>query len=112
MKLGPRIIRGFFTFLEFASRAPGPYTETPPQTDGCLMTLYSSGKYSQHAMNGLHAASAFIIQFRTDPGAIRLAGRIEHVVSGKTATFESLHDVPELLLQMLRDAQQADAGGR
>ena len=63
-------------------------------------------------MNGLNAGSAFIIQFRTAPGAVRLAGRIEHVVSGTTATFESLDDVPELLLQMLRDAQQADAGGR
>jgi hypothetical protein len=76
------------------------------------MTLYSTGRYFQHAMNGLHAGSAFIIQFRTDPGAVRLAGRIEHVVSGKTATFESLHDVPELLLQMLKDSQQANAGER
>jgi len=78
------------------------------------MTSYSSRRYSQHAMNGLHPGSAFIIQFRTDsnPGAVKLAGRIEHVTSGKTATFESLHDVPELLLQMLRDSQHADAGGR
>lgn len=63
-------------------------------------------------MNGLNAGSAFIIQFRTDPGAARLAGRIEHVVSGKTATFESLDDVPELLLQMLRDVQEADVAER
>jgi hypothetical protein len=75
------------------------------------MTSCSTDRYSQLAMNGLHPGSAFIIQFRTDsdPRAVRLAGRIEHVASGKTATFDSLHDVPELLLQMLQDSRQADA---
>jgi len=78
-----------------------------------LRLLYDfvlKGRYFQVAMNGLHPGSAFIIQFRTDsnPSAAQLTGRIEHVASGKTALFESLHDVPELLLQMLRDSRQAD----
>jgi hypothetical protein len=77
------------------------------------MTLYSDGGYSQPAMNGLHTGSAFIIQFRTDsnPGAVRLAGRIEHVSSGKTETFESLKDVPRLLRRMLKESRRTDSDG-
>jgi hypothetical protein len=66
--------------------------------------------YSEIAMNGLHPASAFLVQFRTDtdPAAGKLAGRIEHVVSGKTANFMSVEDVPELLRQMLKETNVAE----
>jgi hypothetical protein len=89
------------------------YTETSPQTDDSFMTLWSMDRYSHPAMNGLDPSSAFIIQFRTDTisGAMKLAGRIEHVVSGKTAIFKSIHEVPELLRQMLKDSQHADVDG-
>ncbi|HEY4053382.1 MAG TPA: hypothetical protein VGL74_06555 [Terriglobales bacterium] len=76
------------------------------------MTSYSNGRYSQGAMNGLNPGNAFIIQFRTESnsGAVKLAGRIEHVLSGKTSTFDSLNDLPRLLLEMLQDCQPADPG--
>jgi len=77
------------------------------------MTSYSIRRYSQVAMNGLHPGNAFIIQFRTELNSsdVKLTGRIEHVLSGKTTTFDSLNDVPGLLLEMLRDCQQVDPGG-
>jgi hypothetical protein len=63
-------------------------------------------------MNGLNPGNAFIIQFRTESnsGAVKLAGRIEHVLSGKTTNFDSLNDLPGLLLEMLRDCRSADPG--
>jgi len=39
----------------------------------------------------------------------KLAGRVEHVASGRTATFESVKELPELLRQMLEDAWKAEA---
>jgi len=69
--------------------------------------------YSENAMNGLQPASAFLVQFRTgaDPITGKLAGRIEHVASGKTANFDTIHDLPELLRQMLQDSHQLNPGG-
>jgi hypothetical protein len=77
------------------------------------MTSCSTDRYSHPAMNALHPGNAFIIQFRTDSnsGAVKLAGRIEHVASGNTAIFESINDLPELLRQMLKDSQQTDVYG-
>jgi hypothetical protein len=56
-------------------------------------------------MNGLQHASAFVIQFRAGPDvhAGRLAGRVEHVASGRTAHFQSVHELPELLRRMLNE---------
>jgi hypothetical protein len=69
------------------------------------MTCLLTWRYSQPAMNGLHPGSAFVIQFRMDADLVddKLAGRIEHVVSGKTMNFQSIHDLPELLRRMLKD---------
>jgi hypothetical protein len=55
-------------------------------------------------MTGLQHASAFVIQFRTGKGAVtgKLAGRVEHVMSGCTETFQSVEELPELLRQMLK----------
>jgi hypothetical protein len=59
-------------------------------------------------MNGLQQASAFVVQFRAvgDPLKGKVGGRVEHVESGSTANFESVYDLPELLLRMLDDARQ------
>ena len=56
-------------------------------------------------MNGLQPASAFVIQFRGDSGvpADKLAGRVEHVASGRTAAFHSVNELPELLRRMLNE---------
>jgi hypothetical protein len=52
---------------------------------------------------GLRSSDAFLVQFRSSggPGSARLAGRIEHVASGETATFSSIEELPELLQNIL-----------
>jgi hypothetical protein len=55
-------------------------------------------------VKGLQHANAFVIQFRgaAETGADRLSGRVEHVASGRTATFQSVEELPQILLKMLR----------
>jgi hypothetical protein len=55
-------------------------------------------------MNRLQHVSAFLIQFRdaAEDGSKHLPGRIEHVASGRTASFESVEELPQLLLKLLR----------
>ncbi len=57
-------------------------------------------------MKGRQHTNAFVIQFR-DSAAVRadqLPGRVEHVASGRTATFQSVEELPQLLQKMLHDA--------
>jgi hypothetical protein len=51
----------------------------------------------------LQYANAFVIQLRaTDTNKGNgVSGRVEHVASGRTATFQSTEDLPQLLLRML-----------
>jgi hypothetical protein len=72
--------------------------------------LSIGSRYSQPAMKELKHAAAFVIQFRLDEESAngKLAGRVEHVCSGRTANFQSVNDLPELLRRMLHDAQQSD----
>jgi hypothetical protein len=51
----------------------------------------------------LQYANAFVIQLRaTDKNKEnRVPGRIEHVASGRTANFQSIEELPQLLLRML-----------
>jgi hypothetical protein len=65
-------------------------------------------------MKGLQHSSAFVIQFRgaAETGADRLPGRVEHVASGRTATFQSVEELPQLLLKMLSSAASDDEHGR
>lgn len=53
-------------------------------------------------MNGLQPTSAFVVQFRAggDIAADDLAGRVEHVASGRAANFESVQELPALLRRM------------
>ena len=53
----------------------------------------------------LQYANAFVIQFRAGAGFTKLAGRVEHVASGKCAVFQSIDDLPQLLRQMLREVR-------
>lgn len=64
-------------------------------------------------MKGLQHTSAFVIQFRgsTDLRADPLPGRVEHVVSGRTATFQSIEELPQLLRKMLTSAPGGDGNG-
>jgi hypothetical protein len=53
----------------------------------------------------LQYANAFVIQLRAadkDEGN-RVPGKIEHVASGRTATFQSIEELPQLLLRMLEN---------
>lgn len=61
---------------------------------------------------GLQYTNAFVIQFRSaaETGANRLAGRIEHVASGRTATFESLEELLQALLRMLKSNASSGNG--
>jgi hypothetical protein len=53
---------------------------------------------------GLQHTDAFVIQFRAAKAVSdRFPGRIEHVASGRTATFESLEELPQLLVRMLNN---------
>jgi len=63
-------------------------------------------------MNGLQHASAFVVQFRSvaDEHGGDLAGWVEHVASGRTATFESVQELPGRLTRMLIEvAKQAQS---
>jgi hypothetical protein len=64
-------------------------------------------------MKGLQHANAFVIQFRgaDELDAARFSGRVEHVASGSTALFETVEELPQILLKMLRIvASEKEAG--
>ena len=77
------------------------------------MTRKPSRRYSQAVMRGLQHAKAFVIQFRggEEGDAGRLSGRVEHVASGRTAMFQSIEDLPQLLLTMLRGVALDESTG-
>ena len=64
-------------------------------------------------MKGLQQAKAFVVQFRTaeEGNAGGLSGRVEHVASGRTATFQSIDDLPQLLLKMLDSTDSEERDG-
>jgi hypothetical protein len=77
------------------------------------MTRARAAKYLQITMKGLQHTKAFVIQFRdsTEPGAGQLPGRVEHVASGRTATFQSVEELNQLLQKMLNSARADDESG-
>ncbi len=79
-------------------------TKIPPEHDYFVMTRTKAESYSRLVTKGLQYANAFVIQFRSvaQAGESRLPGRVEHVASGRTATFKSIEELPQLLLKMLR----------
>lgn len=54
-------------------------------------------------MRGWQQANAFVVQFRKagEGEEGRPSGRVEHVESGRTATFQSIDELPQLLMTML-----------
>lgn len=61
-------------------------------------------------MKGRQRTTAFVVQFRR-PAAVsaeRLSGRVEHVASGRTATFRFVEELPQLLQKMLDDELSDD----
>ncbi|HEV2697900.1 MAG TPA: hypothetical protein VGU90_07900 [Terriglobales bacterium] len=88
-----------------------PATETPLQHNDYLMTRTQAHGYSRVVVSGLQQANAFVIQFRGAGGADaeRFSGRVEHVASGRTATFQTVQELPRILLKML-DSVTSDEG--
>jgi hypothetical protein len=62
-------------------------------------------------MKGLQHANAFVIQFRDTDDADRFSGRVEHVASGRTALFQTVEELPQILLKMLRSVASEKEGG-
>ena len=50
-------------------------------------------------------ARAFVVQFgrETDLDTWRMAGRVEHVVSGKAARFQSVDELTAFMTEVLRE---------
>ena len=57
-------------------------------------------------MNHFHSAGAFVVQLRTatdfDRGPVE--GRVEHIASGRSATFGSASELMESLAQLWKNA--------
>jgi len=70
------------------------------------MTPYLGTAYLGIVMKGWQHTNAFVIQFRGSASARadQLPGRVEHVASGRTATFQSIEELPRLLEKMLKEA--------
>jgi hypothetical protein len=64
---------------------------------------YQSSSYSRIVTRRLQYANAFVIQLRAPDKnkENRVPGRIEHVASGRIANFQSIEELPQLLLRML-----------
>lgn len=77
------------------------------------MTRAKAAGYLQVSMKGLQYTKAFVIQFRdsTESRAGQLPGRVEHVASGRTATFQSVEELPQLLQKMLKSARADEENG-
>ena len=63
-------------------------------------------------MKGLPSISAFVVQFRdADEAEGDRSGRVEHVASGRTATFQSLEELPNVLLTLLKSVPSDEGDG-
>jgi len=71
------------------------------------MTPRAVGGYLPIIMSGLQHTKAFVVQFREaeEPRAGQLPGRVEHVASGRTAMFQFIEELPQILKKMLNSAQ-------
>ena len=60
---------------------------------------------------GLSVHRAFVVQFQADTAVEQghLAGRVEHVVSGQAADFQSLETLLAFIAQVLREARDRAA---
>lgn len=76
------------------------------------MTGSAATEYLGIVMKGLRPTDAFVIQFRgpAETRLDRLPGRVEHVSSGHTATFQSVEELPQILRKMLICALADEAG--
>jgi hypothetical protein len=99
---------GLIDSLSFLGESTGPVTcKAPVSTKTSLQhhryvtTAIKAIAILKFVMKGWQRA--FVIQFSpaAETDADRLSGRIEHVASGCTATFQSLEELTQLLKKML-----------
>ena len=85
-------------------------TETSPQHDRDVMTARRGVGYSRLAMNELQHGGAFVVQLRAgaDFSAGRVAGRIEHIASGRSGQFESPAGLLHLLAVLLETSTRKE----
>jgi hypothetical protein len=57
---------------------------------------------------------AFVVQFQSDTAVEQghLAGRVEHVVSGQAAAFQSLETLLAFIAQVLREERERSSSPR
>jgi hypothetical protein len=105
MCAGNRKTQIFFAFARGFGATEILLTATSPQHNFSVMTGHPCSGSLGIVMNGLVHANAFVVQFRSAAGASeeQFSGRVEHVASGRTATFHSMEELPKLLLKMLQD---------
>ena len=91
---------------------PGSITKTLHQQDRSVRTWLRSSRYSRPTMNTLQHVGAFVVQFRSESvlEGKPLAGRIEHVTSGRTATFHSLEALMEALDRVINEVRSSVSG--
>ena len=68
------------------------------------MTHDRADGYARFVMRGLHYANAFVVQFRgaKEADVESFSGRVEHVASGRNAAFQTVDELPQILLKMLK----------
>jgi len=78
------------------------------------MTLDWRGRYSQPAMDRLQHDSAFVVQFRRGPDFETgfVEGRVEHVASGRAMRFESMDELLNLFVRLMKDREPARPGNQ
>jgi hypothetical protein len=64
-------------------------------------------------MSCLQSTNAFVVQFRgdADPASGELCGRVEHVLSGMTAIFQSVQELVTIFQHMLNEVHMRDRTG-
>jgi hypothetical protein len=103
---GLRVAKYFFARAAKARgrlEPPEIHSKTSPQHNFCVRTRHAAAGYFGTMTKALQHANAFVIQFREPAGtrAEKLPGRVEHVASGRTASFQTVEELPQLLRKML-----------
>jgi hypothetical protein len=78
------------------------------------MTVSAGARYSQRAMNGLQHTGAFLVQFRagSDFYGGHVEGRVEHIASGRSASFASAAELLIVMAKLLRSETSEAAASR
>ncbi len=82
---------------------------------GCMSNPCGNDRSTDPALPELPPDRAFVVEFRGGKTLGKdepLSGRVEHVVSGKAARFESAGELLEFVRSVLRSRARAKGGNR